>query len=241
MLMHAIEVHHVSKKFKQQSVLENIHFTIEAGEIVGIIGPSGTGKTTLIKLMLGMESLDIGQTKISDHLMPNFSVLNKVGYMAQSDALYEELTGKENLTFFGKLYGLKKEALQQRQTYVAQVTNLTKDLSKRVSSYSGGMKRRLSLAIALLHNPDILILDEPTVGVDPILRQGIWHELNDIRDQGKTIVVTTHAMDEALRCDKLVLLNHGRLIALGTAEEMTKKFNVHTIEEVFLAAGGEEE
>ena len=106
--MHAIEVHHVSKKFKQQSVLEDIHFTIEKGEIVGIIGPSGTGKTTLIKLMLGMESMDAGQTKICDHLMPNFSVLNKVGYMAQSDALYEELTGKENLTFFGKLYRFEK-------------------------------------------------------------------------------------------------------------------------------------
>ncbi|MFY9901034.1 MAG: ABC transporter ATP-binding protein [Trichococcus sp.] len=241
MLMHVIEVQHVSKKFKQQSVLEDIHFTIETGEIVGIIGPSGTGKTTLIKLMLGMESLDAGQAKIYDHLMPNFSVLGKVGYMAQADALYGELTGKENLTFFGKLYGLKKDDLQKRQAYVAQVTNLTKDLSKRVSNYSGGMKRRLSLAIALLHNPDILILDEPTVGVDPILRQGIWHELNDIRDQGKTIVVTTHAMDEAGRCDKLILLNHGRLIAVGTAEEMTREFNVRTIEEVFLAAGGEEE
>ncbi len=239
--MHAIEVQHVSKKFKQQSVLEDIHFTIETGEIVGIIGPSGTGKTTLIKLMLGMESLDAGQAKIYDHLMPNFSVLGKVGYMAQADALYGELTGKENLTFFGKLYGLKKDDLQQRQAYVAHVTNLTKDLSKRVSNYSGGMKRRLSLAIALLHNPDILILDEPTVGVDPILRQSIWQELNELRDQGKTIVVTTHAMDEAGRCDKLVLLNHGRLIALGTAAEMMRKFDVRTIEEVFLAAGGEEE
>ena len=239
--MHAIEVQHVSKKFKQQSVLEDIHFTIETGEIVGIIGPSGTGKTTLIKLMLGMESLDTGQAKIYDHLMPDFSVLGKVGYMAQADALYGELTGKENLAFFGKLYGLKKDDLQQRQAYVAQVTNLTKDLSKRVSNYSGGMKRRLSLAIALLHNPDILILDEPTVGVDPILRQSIWQELNELRDQGKTIVVTTHAMDEAGRCDKLVLLNHGRLIALGTAAEMMGKFDVRTIEEVFLAAGGEEE
>ncbi|MPM39076.1 putative multidrug ABC transporter ATP-binding protein YbhF [bioreactor metagenome] len=239
--MHAIEVQHVSKKFKQQRVLEDIHFTIEEGEIVGIIGPSGTGKTTLIKLMLGMESLDTGQTKIYDQLMPNFSVLGKVGYMAQADALYEELTGKENLAFFGKLYGLKKDVLQQRQAYVAQVTNLTKDLSKRVSNYSGGMKRRLSLAIALLHNPDILILDEPTVGVDPILRQSIWQELNGIRDQGKTIVVTTHAMDEAGRCDKLILLNHGRLIALGTAAEMMGQFNVDTIEEVFLAAGGAEE
>lgn len=239
--MHAIEVQHVSKKFKQQRVLEDIHFTIEEGEIVGIIGPSGTGKTTLIKLMLGMESLDTGQTKIYDQLMPNFSVLGKVGYMAQADALYEELTGKENLAFFGKLYGLKKDVLQQRQAYVAQVTNLTKDLSKRVSNYSGGMKRRLSLAIALLHNPDILILDEPTVGVDPILRQSIWQELNGIRDQGKTIVVTTHAMDEAGRCDKLNLLNHGRLIALGTAAEMMGQFNVDTIEEVFLAAGGAEE
>lgn len=239
--MHAIEVQHVSKKFKQQSVLEDIHFTIETGEIVGIIGPSGTGKTTLIKLMLGMESLDAGQAKIYDHLMPNFSVLGKVGYMAQADALYGELTGKENLTFFGKLYGLKKDDLQQRQAYVAHVTNLTKDLSKRVSNYSGGMKRRLSLAIALLHNPDILILDEPTVGVDPILRQSIWQELNELRDQGKTIVVTTHAMDEAGRCDKLVLLNHGRLIALGAAAEMMRKFDVRTIEEVFLAAGGEEE
>lgn len=239
--MHAIEVQHVSKKFKQQSVLEDIHFTIETGEIVGIIGPSGTGKTTLIKLMLGMESLDTGQAKIYDHLMPDFSVLGKVGYMAQADALYGELTGKENLTFFGKLYGLKKDDLQQRQAYVAQVTNLTKDLSKRVSNYSGGMKRRLSLAIALLHNPDILILDEPTVGVDPILRQSIWQELNELRDQGKTIVVTTHAMDEAGRCDKLVLLNHGRLIALGTAAEMMAQFDVRTIEEVFLAAGGEEE
>ena len=136
--MHAIEVQHVSKKFKQQSVLEDIHFTIEAGEIVGIIGPSGTGKTTLIKLMLGMESMDIGQTKISDHLMPNFSVLHKVGYMAQSDALYEELTGKENLTFFGKLYGLKKEALQQRLDYVAQVTNLTKDYPNAYQAIPGG-------------------------------------------------------------------------------------------------------
>jgi ABC-2 type transport system ATP-binding protein len=171
-----IQVQEVSKRFGKKEILNKVSLSIPKGEIYGLIGPSGAGKTTLVKLIVGMERVDQGTIQVLQTKMPNLNVLNQLGYMAQSDALYTELTGWENLKFFASLYKMSRQEQKQRLDYVAELVNLTSDLGLKVGTYSGGMKRRLSLAIALVHNPEVLILDEPTVGMDPALRVSIWKE-----------------------------------------------------------------
>ncbi|NUK28887.1 ABC transporter ATP-binding protein [Parageobacillus sp. VR-IP] len=228
----------VSKSFGKKEVLSNINLTVKEGEIYGLIGPSGSGKTTLVKILVGMDSDFQGEVEVLGAAMPNMSVLSKIGYMAQSDALYPELTGEENLQFFASLYKLKKEERKQRIAYAADLVKLTPHLSKKVMAYSGGMKRRLSLAIALIHNPQILVLDEPTVGIDPELRLSIWHELSRLKNEGKTIVVTTHVMDEAEKCDRLSMVRDGKIITGGSPFELKNQYAVNHLEEVFVKAGG---
>ena len=229
-----IEIEKLSKSFGEQKVLDKIDFNLESGEIVGLIGPSGSGKSTLIKTMLGMEKADEGEALILDYKMPKREILSNIGYMAQSDALYEMLTGYENLEFFGKMKGVSAKELKKEIEYIAEVVDLTDDLKKLVSKYSGGMKRRLSLAIALIGSPELLILDEPTVGIDPSLRKNIWKELFKQRDNGVGILVTTHVMDEAELTDKVGLLLNGDIIDFDTPQQLKVKNNVKTIEEVFL-------
>ncbi len=224
----------IVKKFGQQTVLKQVDFQIPEGRIIGLIGPSGAGKSTIIKIILGMEVPDKGSTTVFEQKMPNRKLLGRIGYMAQSDALYEQLTGQENLQFYADMKALRNS--KQFIEHVAEVVDLTKDLDKRVSGYSGGMKRRLSLAIAMLGNNDILILDEPTVGVDPALRRKIWQELQNLRNQGKTILVTTHVMDEAQLCDDVALLLDGKIIAYDDPLSLEKDYQVNSIEEVFLKA-----
>ena len=229
-----IEIEKLSKSFGEQKVLDKIDFKLESGEIVGLIGPSGSGKSTLIKTMLGMEKADEGEALVLDYKMPKREILSNIGYMAQSDALYEMLTGYENLEFFGKMKGVPSDKLKKEIEYIAEVVDLTDDLKKLVSNYSGGMKRRLSLAIALIGSPELLILDEPTVGIDPSLRKNIWKELFKQRDNGVGILVTTHVMDEAELTDKVGLLLNGDIIDFDTPQQLKVKNNVKTIEEVFL-------
>lgn len=229
----------LEKSFGRQIVLDQVGFDLQAGEIIGLIGPSGAGKSTMIKTMLGMEKPDSGIALVLDNTMPNRHILGDIGYMAQSDALYEALSGQENLEFFGQLKGLSKKVLKDDIAHVAQVVDLTEHLSKAVSGYSGGMKRRLSLAIALLGNPQLLILDEPTVGIDPSLRKKIWKELMALRDKGVGILVTTHVMDEAELTDKVGLLLGGKIIAFDTPKNLKESYGVSSIEEVFLKAEGE--
>ena len=229
-----IEIEKLSKSFGEQKVLDKIDFKLESGEIVGLIGPSGSGKSTLIKTMLGMEKADEGEALILDYKMPKREILSNIGYMAQSDALYEMLTGYENLEFFGKMKGVPSDKLKKEIEYIAEIVDLTDDLKKLVSKYSGGMKRRLSLAIALIGSPELLILDEPTVGIDPSLRKNIWKELFKQRDNGVGILVTTHVMDEAELTDKVGLLLNGNIIDFDTPQQLIEKNNVKTIEEVFL-------
>ena len=226
----------IVKKFGQQTVLNQVDFQIPRGRIIGLIGPSGAGKSTIIKIILAMEVPDKGSTTVFNQKMPNRKLLGKIGYMAQSDALYEQLTGQENLQFYADMKALNNS--KQFIEHVSSVVELTKDLDKRVSGYSGGMKRRLSLAIAMLGNNDILILDEPTVGVDPALRKKIWWELQNLRNQGKTILVTTHVMDEAQLCDDVALLLDGRIIAYNDPLSLEQIYQVNSIEEVFLKAEG---
>ncbi|WP_455493959.1 ABC transporter ATP-binding protein [Gemella sanguinis] len=229
-----IEIEKLSKSFGEQKVLDKIDFKLESGEIVGLIGPSGSGKSTLIKTMLGMEKADEGEALVLDYKMPKREILSNIGYMAQSDALYEMLTGYENLDFFGKMKGVPSDKLKKEIEYIAEIVDLTDDLKKLVSKYSGGMKRRLSLAIALIGSPELLILDEPTVGIDPSLRKNIWKELFKQRDSGVGILVTTHVMDEAELTDKVGLLLNGDIIDFDTPQQLKVKNNVKTIEEVFL-------
>ncbi|MBC1533575.1 ABC transporter ATP-binding protein [Listeria seeligeri] len=234
----AIKVTDLTVKIGKKDILSNMSLEIKKGEIFGLIGPSGAGKTTLVKTIIGMEKATTGQTEVLENRMPNLSVINKIGYMAQSDALYTDLTAKENLDFFASLYSIKRNEKKVRMNYAAKLVNLEPDLSKKVSNYSGGMKRRLSLAISVLADPDVLILDEPTVGIDPELRKSIWEELAELKTNGKCILVTTHVMDEAEKCDRLAMIRNGKIIAVGTPQELSSKTTSGKLEDAFLEFGG---
>ncbi|WP_088809141.1 MULTISPECIES: ABC transporter ATP-binding protein [Listeria] len=224
-------------QFHNKQILFDVTMNVNKGEIYGLIGPSGAGKTTLVKAIVGMERADSGEVHVLNAKMPTLSVMNQIGYMAQSDALYVDLTAKENLDFFASLYLLKGAIKRERIAYAAKLVNLTDDLNKKVSAYSGGMKRRLSLAIAVLADPDVLILDEPTVGIDPELRKSIWDELNELKNAGKCILVTTHVMDEAEKCDRLAMVREGRIIAEGTPDELASETESGKLEDAFLKFG----
>ncbi|KAF5440139.1 ABC transporter ATP-binding protein [Pediococcus sp. EKM202D] len=235
-----IELKNIAKSFGKQNVLKNINLNVQQGQIVGLIGPSGSGKSTIIKIALGMEVADKGIAKIFEAKMPNRKLLSKIGYMAQTDALYMTLTGFENLKFYAKMKGIKSSELQLQIGHVAEVVDLKDALNKRVEGYSGGMMRRLSLGIALLGNPKLLILDEPTVGIDPALRRKIWRELKRIKNNGQSILITTHVMDEAEQVDEVALILDGNVIALDSPKNLKRQYDVPSIEDVFLKAEGAE-
>lgn len=230
------EMKHAYKSFDHQAVLQDVALEVAAGTILGLIGPSGAGKTTAIKCLLGMEKLDQGTTEIFGKLMPDRKILQRIGYMGQSDALYENLSARENLTFFGKLMGMKGAVLDAAIEKNMALVKLTADIDRLVRTFSGGMKRRLSLAITLLSDPDLIILDEPTVGIDPLLRVEIWNQLRTLAKAGKALIVTTHVMDEAEKCDEIALIIDGQIFARGTPSDLKKQFHAKTIEEVFLKA-----
>jgi ABC-2 type transport system ATP-binding protein len=233
-----IQVSNLSKSFKTQDVLKGVSLDIEQGEIYGLLGPSGSGKTTLIKLMIGLELPSSGSVTFKGSRLKAKKLYPSIGYMSQSDALYQDLTAKENLAFTASLYGLKKAQREQQIEKVMEMVDLLPHLNKPVHQFSGGMKRRLSLAIALLHDPEVLFLDEPTVGIDPVLRKEIWDGFRKLKEDGRTIIITTHVMDEAERCDRLGLLQHGEIISSDTPAAIKTQFGVGSIEEVFLKNGG---
>ncbi|MGM9525368.1 MAG: ABC transporter ATP-binding protein [Peptococcaceae bacterium] len=233
-----IRVEHIHKFFGKKHVLQDISLEICRGEIYGILGPSGCGKTTLIKLISGMLAASSGKVTVLEQPMPSRKVLRQIGYMAQSDALYLDLSARENLQFFGKVYGIPPKQLQQRICETMQTMNLLQDLDTPVKSYSGGMKRRLSLAGTLLHQPTVIILDEPTVGIDPLLRQRIWQELHQLASTGTTIILTTHVMDEAAKCSRLAMMRDGCIIAQGAPDELLRQTGTASIEEAFIFYGG---
>ncbi len=237
-LVNCISIKDISKQYKKQTVLKDINFTVKEGEIFGLLGPSGAGKTTLIRLIMGMEAPKEGSIEIYDKKVPNSKIIEEIGYTAQADALYTDLSGYENLKFYCQLYKVPKKEWKVRMEKALSVVNLNDEGKKIVSNYSGGMKRRLSLAISLLHNPKILILDEPTVGMDPVLRQQIWNEFYKLKKEGVTIVITTHVMDEADKCDRVAMIREGRCISVGEPKNLTKNLGCENLEEVFLKLGG---
>ncbi|WP_420852733.1 ABC transporter ATP-binding protein [Sporolactobacillus pectinivorans] len=228
-----IKGEHLYKHFKKQVVLDDVSLTLGEGEIYGLIGPSGAGKTTLVKILLGLEKADGGTVELFEQT-PTLNAFRSLGYMAQSDALYNELSAYQNLEFFASIQGLRGRAKKQRILEVAKNVGLDKDLKKGVAQFSGGMKRRLSLATALVHEPRLYLLDEPTVGLDPLIRRDIWTLFHFLRSKGATIIVTTHVMDEVAQCDRVGLLSDGHLIAEGAPKDLTEQYGVETVEDVFL-------
>jgi len=226
---YAVEVDDVSKRFGTQRALDGVTVRIRRGEVYGILGPNGAGKTTLIRSLVGLIVPDGGTVTVLGRRMPSLDILARVGYMTQQAALYPDLSAAENARFFAEIYGAHdgvREALE--------FVDLWDRRDSVVSNLSGGMRTRCSLACALVHKPDLLLLDEPTVGVDPQLRVQLWDRFQRMAREGTSILVSSHVMDEAERCDRLGLIRFGRLLAEGTVAELKSKAGVERLEDAFL-------
>jgi len=225
----AVEVEEVRKRFGTINALDGITLAIPAGEVYGLLGPNGAGKTTLIRSLIGLVRPDSGTVRVLGHEMPDVAVLNRIGYMTQSAAVYPELSVEENVLFFARVNGDVGGVEKTLRTL--QLWDRRKDV---VATLSGGTRGRVSLACALVHSPALLLLDEPTVGIDPQLRVQFWEHFHKLADEGAAVIVTSHVMDEAERCDRLGLVARGRLLAEGTAAQLTKRARARNLEAAFL-------
>ena len=212
----------VRKQFADIVAVDDLTLTLRRGEVLGLLGPNGAGKSTTVNLAVGLLAPDAGRVVIDGAGDPRRpAVRARLGVAPQALALYETLSGSENLRFFGEVYGLSGARLRERVAWSLAFVGLTERADDRVITYSGGMKRRLNLASALVHDPELILLDEPTVGVDPQSRNQIFDNILELKRLGRTLVYTTHYMEEAARlCDRVAIIDRGRLLALGTVPEL---------------------
>jgi len=217
---YAVEVVELTKKFGDFTAVDRVTFSIERGEIFGFLGPNGAGKTTTIRMLLGLLAPTSGQATVLgyDIVRQAEEIRQRIGYMSQRFSLYQDLTAGENLDFYGRTYGLRGRRLQERKRFVIETTGLQGQERELAGNLSGGWKQRLALGTAILHEPQMLFLDEPTAGVDPVSRREFWNLLYDLAERGTTIFVTTHYMDEAEHCQELAFIHRGRIIAQGSPE-----------------------
>ena len=232
---YAIETKNLTRKFGAFTALDSLNLSIESGAIHGLLGPNGAGKTTAIKILCGLLRASSGEAYIFGKKVPDRSVLPRIGYMPQETALYLELSVHHNLALYGEVYGMSRSRIAEREKELLKFIALEKWRDEPVSNLSGGMKHRVSLACSMIHEPKLLFLDEPTVGVDPELRASFWEYFNTLKRKEITIVLTTHYMDEAQHCDRIGLLRLGRLIAEGAPGEITRQTNTTNLEDAFLA------
>lgn len=222
--MAAIEVNGISKSFGETQAVKSMSFSVNEGELFGLIGPDGAGKTTLIKILVTLLTPDKGSAKVDDHdvVKDYHDIRNIIGYMPGKFALYQDLSIEENMKFFADVFGTKiEDNLELMGDIYQQIEPFKK---RRAGQLSGGMKQKLALCCALIHRPKILILDEPTTGVDAVSRKEFWNMLQHIRTQGISILVSTPYMDEAARCDRIALVQEGRIIALDTPQAIRDAF-----------------
>jgi ABC-2 type transport system ATP-binding protein len=231
----AVRVEGLVKSFGPVRALDGASLSVGAGEIYGLLGPNGAGKTTLIRALVGLVAGERGTVEVLGRRLPDRSVLATIGYMPQSPALYADLTVEENVGFFAAIHDLRGAAAGPQVAEALQLVDLATRRRSVVATLSGGMRQRVSLACALVHRPRLLLLDEPTVGVDPQLRAELWQRFAQMSNQGTTIIVSSHVMDEAERCRRLGLLRFGRLLAEGTAAELRRLAGVERLEDAFLA------
>jgi ABC-2 type transport system ATP-binding protein len=230
----AVQVDALSKCFGAVRALDGVSLRVPEGMIYGLLGPNGAGKTTLIRTLVGLIAPDSGRVTVLGRGLPDRDVLAEVGYMPQSPALYADLTVAENVGFFATISGLEASVVRRRVNQALDLVDLAARARSVVAQLSGGMRQRVSLACALVHRPRLLLLDEPTVGVDPQLRVELWQRFARMSAEGTTILVSSHVMDEAERCQRLGLVRSGRLLAEGTAGELLRRAGVERLEDAFL-------
>jgi len=221
----AISVQNLQKSFGENQAVQGVSFEVDQGEIFSLLGPNGAGKTTTISMLSCLLRPDAGDAEIMGYSIrtAEMGVKSVLGVVPQEIALYEDLTAPENLTFWGKMYGLRGAALKTRVGEVLEVIGLTDRANDRVGKYSGGMKRRVNIGVALLHKPKVIYMDEPTVGIDPQSRRNILDSVVALKDQGMTVLYTTHYMEEAQELSNhIAIMDHGRMIACGTNDELVK-------------------
>lgn len=231
-----IETRGLHKHFGAIRAVDGVDMAVRQGEIYGLLGPNGSGKTTLIRLLIGLLRATEGTATVLGRVVPDKALLSEVGYMTQSSALYEDLTVRENVGFFAEMCGGVPRA---RVDEVIALVNLDDRADSVVRTLSGGMRQRASLACALVHRPRLLLLDEPTVGVDPQLRATFWDYFRGLAESGITLIVSSHVMDEAERCDRLGFMRQGRLLAEGSSAELRERAGTRTLEDAFIRFAAE--
>ncbi len=234
--MQAIHVENLTKKFGSFTAVDNISFSIPQGSIFGFLGPNGSGKSTTIRMLCGVLHPTSGKALImgKDVTKDTEAVRQSLGYMSQRFSLYEDLTVEENLDFYAGVYGLSKKVSEDRKKELIAMANLTGKEKSLAGTLSGGWKQRLALGCALIHKPKLLILDEPTAGVDPVSRRVFWEIIHALARQGITILVTTHYMDEAESCDRVGFILNGRLINIDSPQELIQKEGAKNLEDIFI-------
>ncbi len=226
----------LTKKFGDFTAVDAISFHVKKGEIFGFLGANGAGKTTAMKMLIGISIPTSGEAIVADldvYKDPE-GIKKSIGYMSQKFALYDDLTVKENITFFGGIYGLSRSRIKEKRTQLVEELGLEKVVNELVSSLPLGWKQKLAFSVALLHDPKIIFLDEPTGGVDPITRRQFWEMIYKTAHEGTTVFVTTHYMDEAEYCDRVSIMVDGKIEALDTPKKLKEQFNADNMNDVFL-------
>ena len=231
-----IEVENLVKRFGSFTAVDNISFQVKKGEVFGFLGANGAGKTTAIKMLIGLWSPTSGKANVAGfNLFTEAEQIRKnIGYMAQRFSLYEDLTVIENIQFYGGIYGLRKNILKERAEELISELGMESFRKELIKNIPLGWKQKLALAVAMIHKPKIVFLDEPTSGVDPITRRQFWDLIYNAAEKGTTVFVTTHYMDESEYCDRVSIMVDGRIEALDTPTQLKKQFNAESMDEVFL-------
>lgn len=238
---YAIKTSSLTMEFGEFKALNELNLKIKKGEIYGLLGPNGAGKTTAIKVLCGLLTPSSGKAYVLGDEVSHKKIASRIGYMPQETALYVGLSVHQNMKFYGNLFGMDDASIEERESKLLNFVDLYLWRNELVQNLSGGMKHRASLACTLMHEPELLFLDEPTVGVDPELRLSFWDYFNNLKDNGTTILITTHYMDEARRCDRVGFMNHGELIAEGPPSEILQRSGTDSLEDAFLEFSRETE
>ncbi len=233
--MNVIEVSKLKKQFGDFVAVNEISFSVEQGEIFGFLGANGAGKTTAMRMLCGLSAPTSGEGQVAgfDIVTQTEQIKRQIGYMSQRFSLYGDLTVRENIRLFGGIYGLSKSTIKQKSAELLQRLELESEADKLVDSLPLGWKQKLAFSVAILHEPKVLFLDEPTGGVDPITRRKFWEMIYEAAESGITLFVTTHYMDEAEYCDRVSIMVDGNIEAMDSPAELKKRFNVESIEELF--------
>jgi len=232
----SIEVDGLTRRFGTFTAVDAISFDVAQGEVFGFLGANGAGKTTAIRMLIGLLAPTAGSARVAGYDVATQAEMVKrnIGYMSQRFSLYEDLTVRENITLYGGIYGLSDEAIEKRTAELVDRLDLRDDVDTRVKSIPLGWKQKLAFSVALVHEPQIVFLDEPTSGVDPITRRQFWELIYTTAAAGTTVFVTTHYMDEAEYCDRVSIMVDGRIVALGTPSELKAQYEARTIDDVFV-------